>query len=235
MQIIFSHEFGTHSKSQVIYSNPELINVSVEEHNQCLVNGWLATAVNGQAKWYQSRSTRCLLSATNYALLENYEIVANPNYEQLDKLYDDFCNHRHYTKYFEVNQYLDWDIIMGYYADSQLTAYTKLRRYSSSSIESTLFVWDYKDPQSHLGLRSLEHECAWAESQGYQYLYLGPGYEKNSIYKASIPGFEWWTGSQWSSDLDHYIWLCRRDSQISANNQQVHAVHAILQHDRNSL
>jgi hypothetical protein len=234
MQIIFSHKFGTHSKSQIIYSEPELISVQPHEHDQCLDQGWLATAVNGQARWYQSRSTRVNLSVPNYSQLDNWAILNDPDYVELDALYTKYCQHKHYKKYFEIDQYLPWDSLMGYYVNGQLSAYTKLRRYSSKSIETVLFVWDYKDPQSHLGLRSLEHECAWSESLGYKYLYLGPGYEKNSIYKSSIPGFEFWTGSYWSSDLDHYIWLCRRDSHLSAEFQRVHNFHASLQHDYNS-
>lgn len=229
MQIIFSHKFGTHSKSQIIYSEPELIDVKPEEHDECLNNGWLATAINGQPKWYQSRSTRVRLNQANYSYYDEWEILDNPDREILDRMYTRFCQHKNYTKYFEINEYLPWDTIMGYYQESKFTAYTKLRHYSKDSLESVLFVWDYKNPDTHLGLRSLEHEHCWAEARGYKYLYLGPGYEKNSIYKCSIPGFEWWTGSCWSSDLDHYVWLCRRDSRLSAQTQQVHKLHASLQ------
>ncbi len=234
MQIIFSHPFGTHSKSQVIYCEPQLIDVKPEEHDQCLDNGWLATAVNGQPKWYQSRSTRIKLSAASYSYYDEWEIIDTPDYEILDRMYDRFCQYKNYNKYFEVNEYLKWDTIMGYFQDRTLSAYTKLRRYSANSLESVLFVWDYRKPYTHLGLRSLEHEHTWAEAKGYKYLYLGPGYEKNSIYKSTIPGFEFWTGSCWSSDLDHYSWLCRRDSRLSAEYQQVHKLHANLQHDYNN-
>ena len=43
---------------------------------------------------------------------------------------------------------------------------------------------------------------------------MGPGYEKGSIYKAHIQGFEWWTGSEWSTDKNKYIQLCERDSKL---------------------
>jgi arginyl-tRNA--protein-N-Asp/Glu arginylyltransferase len=79
-----------------------------------------------------------------------------------------------------------------------------------------LFVWDYSVPASKLGSRSLEHEIAWSKQAGYEFVYLGPGYERSSLYKADIQGFEWWDGVEWSRDADKYRRLCRRDSQINS-------------------
>ena len=123
--------------------------------------------------------------------------------------------------------------MFGYYHED-LTAWSKLRCYSTKSIESVQFVWDYSNPASHLGLHSLRHEIAWAKESSYEYFYMGAGYEKNSIYKSDIDGFEWWTGREWSSDKDEYIYLCKRDSKISSYHQ-IHSVLANLQHDRNIL
>ena len=169
MQIIFSNQFGCHSKSELILNYPELIDVAASEHNQALGQGWLLTIKNNNEHWYQCRSTRTKLSDTNY---------------------------------------------------------------SKESIESVQFVWDYSNPTSHLGLNSLRHEVAWAKESGYEYFYMGAGYEKNSIYKSEIDGFEWWTGREWSKDKDEYIYLCKRDSVISSCHQ-IHSALASLQHDRN--
>ena len=124
--------------------------------------------------------------------------------------------------------------MFGYYFNENLTAWSKLRRYSKESIESVQFVWDYSNPASHLGLCSLRHEISWAKESGYEYFYMGSGYEKNSIYKSDIDGFEWWTGSEWSTDRDEYIYLCKRDSKISSCHQ-IHTALANLQHDRNTV
>ena len=45
-------------------------------------------------------------------------------------------------------------------------------------------------------------------------MYLGAGYEKACIYKSDYQGFEFWTGEKWSKDVEHYRWLCERDSRI---------------------
>ena len=62
---------------------------------------------------------------------------------------------------------------------------------------------------------TLEMELAWAKRQGVDHFYTGSGYEKSSVYKAHIPGFQYWTGTTWSSNKRRYIRLCKRDSKIS--------------------
>jgi hypothetical protein len=233
MQIIFSNKFGCHSKSELILSFPELIDVKPEEHDSALEQGWLVTAKNNQPTWYQSRSTRVKLSLSDYKFNNDFSIFTKPYpTDALDNIYNKYCEHKHYKKYFEIDQFLPIDIIVGYYNNQNLTAWTKLRTYSNASIESVLFVWDYANPESHLGLKSLRAEIAWAKEKGHKYFYMGPGYEKNSIYKADVDGFEWWTGREWSQDRDEYIWLCKRDSKI-ASYHQIHTALANLQHDRN--
>ena len=234
MQIIFSNQFGCHSKSELILNYPELIDVSTEEHNQALDQGWLLTLKNTKEYWYQSRSTRTKLSNTSYSKLNDFSILTKPYPRTLDTIYDSYCKHKHFKKYFEVGEFLSDDIVFGYYFDNTLTAWSKLRHYSNKSIESVQFVWDYSNPTSHLGLTSLRHEIAWAKESDYEYFYMGAGYEKNSIYKSDVDGFEWWTGREWSKDKDEYIYLCKRDSIISSCHQ-IHTALANLQHDRNTL
>jgi len=234
MQIIFSNQFGCHSKSELILNYPELINVTIDEHDQAVSQGWLMTANDTNVKWYQCRSTRTMLSKTNYSKLTDVSILNKPYHlATLDKIYDAYCNHKHFKKYFELGKFLDNDIVFGYY-NSDLIAWSKLRHYSDKSIESVQFVWDYSNPTSHLGLNSLRHEIAWAKESSYEYFYMGAGYEKNSIYKSDIDGFEWWTGREWSTDKDEYIYLCKRDSKISSCHQ-IHTALANLQHDRNTV
>jgi hypothetical protein len=179
MQIIFSNQFGCHSKSELILNYPELINVAVNEHNQALEQGWSLTIKNNKKQWYQSRSTRTKLDSTTYSKLKNSNILNRPYpLETLDEIYDKYCAHRRYKKYFEVNEFLDNDILFGYYEKDKLTAWSKLRRYSVTSIESIQFVWDYSNPASHLGLNSLRHEISWAKDSGYKYFIWAPVMKK---------------------------------------------------------
>jgi arginyl-tRNA--protein-N-Asp/Glu arginylyltransferase len=134
-------------------------------------------------------------------------------FTEMDHIYTSYCYYKKFKKYFEIGQRLTSDRFMAYYQDDAFVAWAKLRHYTEQAIETCLFVWDYSQPQTRLGSRSLEHEIAWAKQEGYNYVYLGPGYERSSLYKADMNGFEWWDGDQWSLDVDHYRWLCKRDSK----------------------
>lgn len=233
MRIIFSNQFGCHSKSEIILNYPELVDVRLEEHDLALEQGWLITAKDCEARWFQTRSTRVRLDETNYKFSDDFSIIEKPYpIDQLDSIYTKYCEYKNYTKYLEVGEFLPIDMVIGYYYNNKLTAWTKLRQYSSNSIESAVFAWDYTIPHSHLGITSLKAEIAWAKNNGYKYFYMGSSYEKNSIYKSDMNGFEWWTGSEWSRDKNEYIWLCKRDSKI-ASCHQIHSVLANLQPARN--
>jgi arginyl-tRNA--protein-N-Asp/Glu arginylyltransferase len=143
---------------------------------------------------------------------------------EMDHIYTAYCYYKKFKKYFEIGQFLDSDRFLAYYQNNALVAWTKMRPYSQRAIETTLFVWDYSNPETKLGTCSLQHEIAWAKSQGYEYVYLGPGYQRSSLYKADIQGFEWWTGSEWSKDTKLYTSLCARDSKIKDLNPRLYDI-----------
>ena len=61
---------------------------------------------------------------------------------------------------------------------------------------------------------TLDLELEWAVDNYVAYFYMGSGYELSSEYKANYRGFEWWTGTEWSTNKKLYKSLCRRDSKI---------------------
>jgi len=216
MKIQFNHNFGHQEQGEVFHFGCELINVQPEEYDAALDFGFLLTVNQGQARWYQSRSCRVRTANTDYQLIESAHIIADPlPVSEMDHIYTAYCYYKKFKKYFEVGEKLPFDQFMGYYNDNnEMVAWAKLRHYTPSAIETALFVWDYSIPASRLGSLSLQHEIAWAKKSGYEFVYLGPGYERSSLYKADMQGFEWWTGSEWSTDTDQYRWLCKRDSKI---------------------
>lgn len=216
MKIIFNHTFGKQTLGEVYHFNCSLTDVKKSEYNDALEQGFLIQIKDGKEEWYQCRNTRIDLSKTNFTLIENASLLQDPlPLYEMDHIYTAYCYHKNYKKYYEVNQYLPNDQFIGYYDyNHNLIGWTKLRRYSDQCIETCIFVWDYNDPKLSLGINSLYHELAWAKAQGYKYVYTGPGYEKSNIYKSNIAGFEWWTGSLWSSNIEQYVKLCKRDSKI---------------------
>lgn len=217
MKLKFNHNFGQQEQGEFFYMSCELVDVDPLEHDAALEMGFLQSIRNNQVVWYQSRSTRVRTEHTDYALLPTACLLKDPTpaqFTEMDHIYTSYCYYKKFKKYFEVGQRLNNDRFMAYYQDDLFVAWAKLREYSPQAIETAMFVWDYSAPHTRLGSQSLAHEIAWAKQEGYQYVYLGPGYEKSSIYKADMQGFEWWNGDVWTDDRDHYVWLCRRDSKI---------------------
>jgi hypothetical protein len=217
MKITFNHKFGHQEQGECFVFDCGLTDVAQEEYDQALDQGFLITVRAGQRHWYQCRSTRVATADTSYSLLPGAAVMTDPlPLTEMDHIYTAYCYHKKFRKYFEVGEHLPEDRFIEYRLSGDFVAWTKLRHYTESSVETCLFVWDYADPEARLGDTSLGHEIAWAKSAGYRYVYLGPGYERSSQYKARISGFEWWTGSEWSRDVERYRWLCKRDSRISS-------------------
>lgn len=84
-------------------------------------------------------------------------------------------------------QYLDSNTdIIGYRNQSQLIAFSLVRKYDATNAESVQFAWDYANPKLRLGIESLKNECAIYKALGFTYLYIGGADE----YKQTIAGFE---------------------------------------------
>ncbi len=222
MKIVFDHKFGAQEQIHLEHYSAELVDVSNDEHDIALAQGWLTDLNNdGTWRWYQCRSTRCDLSKVTYTMYnsDQYRCLDDASkrpVQEIEKLYSDYCNYKGFEDLFhsEVKHWLECDVLMQYY-DVDFVAWSKLRLYTEDALEAVLFTWNYKKPELKVGINSLKHELAWAKEKGFKYMYLGPGYESGSIYKANIDGFEFWTGKEWRTNKDEYIKLCKRDSKLT--------------------
>lgn len=232
MKIVFEHKFGAQEKNHLEHYSATLIDVQDEDIDVALETGWL-TDLQGPAekdvKWYQCRSTRCDLSKftskdplikegndDGHDNILHYKFNANVSQDTLENIYHNYCDHHGYKDFFhdEVSNWIKSDYKMVYYYNHKPVAWSKLRMYSEDALETVLFCWNYNDKEEKIGYKSLLHELSWAKEKGFKYVYVGPGYEKGSIYKAHVQGFEWWTGKEWSTNKNEYIKLCERDSEL---------------------
>lgn len=129
------------------------------------------------------------LSRTNYALLSNVAKMSYPDIDLLQDLYQIYCTYKKFNSVMPIfpSEYTDPNNdVLVYTQHDTVIAFSLLRRYDSDNVEAIQFAWDYADPSLRLGIRSLEHECAYYKSQGYRYLYLGDADE----YKTHMQGFE---------------------------------------------
>ncbi len=219
MKIRYSNSFGKFTQADFMITEV-VADVNDDEHSQALDQGFLLRS----GLWRQCRSTRSKLSETAYEIMPDAEQLTNYDYDELLEINQNFLSHKQFALAPHDIVITATDLIWGYYDQEILVAWSKIHQYNSE-LETAYFAWNYARPRLHLGIRSLEHELAWAKSLGYKYMYLGPGYESCSVYKSRIAGFEWWTGSEWSQDTEHYAWLCDRETAIQDFKQYELAVY----------
>ena len=129
------------------------------------------------------------LTKTSYTELTKYQIIHNPNIDQLNQIYSDYCKHKKFRSVMPIfdSEYTDTNTdVIGYYNNNKLVAFSLIKRYSNTEAECVQFAWDYAEPDLRLGITSLKNECAVYKRLGFRYLYLGGADE----YKKSIDGFE---------------------------------------------
>ena len=210
MKKVYSHPVGfvEHLGFQLIGIN--LQDVTKKEEPEALDQGFLLDIKKGEEIWYQCRSTRVNVQSYKTTPYKG-EWAYSTNLNAYKRLYKRFVTERQFYAHpgdIEVDKR---DKLIAYSIDNVVHGISKIRTYTNT-FECNLFVHD--DEVRGLGKKTFLHEFYLANQSGQQYVYTGPGYEKSSIYKADLKGFEWWTGNEWSKDRDEYIKLCKRDSRV---------------------
>jgi hypothetical protein len=129
------------------------------------------------------------LSKTNYAKLENCQIIRYPDIRKLNEIYKEYCRYKNFSSVMPIfdSEYTDkYNDVITYTDNDLIVAFSLVRRYDSHNAECIQFAWDYKNPKLRLGIESLKNECALYKELGFKYLYLGGADE----YKSKIDGFE---------------------------------------------
>lgn len=67
----------------------------------------------------------------------------------------------------------------------------------------------------NLGMGMMLTAVEWAKENDKSYVYLGSSYTENSLYKTQFPGFEWFNGSFWNSDIKKLKQLIRDTPPIN--------------------
>jgi hypothetical protein len=134
---------------------------------------------------------RINLSKTNYSLLNTAKVIISKeeNFDKLIKIYQDYCRYKQFTSVMPIflSEVVDTNTdIIGYYDTNNLVAWSLLKKFDAQSVECVQFSWNYNTPKLRLGIRSIEHECAYYKQLGFEYLYLG----ETSDYKCQFDGYE---------------------------------------------
>jgi hypothetical protein len=137
---------------------------------------------------------RINLDQTDYSYMKssNWKWLNAPDLamcDKLDSIYKQYCRYKKFSSYMPIfySEYIDEQSnVIGYYDNEELVAFSLIKKYSNEDVEALQFAWNYANPNLHLGLKSLRHECAVYKSLGFKHLWLGGADE----YKKKIDGFE---------------------------------------------
>lgn len=208
----YEHFYGSQEKHDI-----QLVKVILDTENlleiEALESGWLIS----DNQWYSCRSVR--LSIDNYIFRNKLpntitHYFTTSDLGLIDKIYEEYKAYKKFDEDYDIHKDPNRSIWMIVEDEGVPVAFTKFIRYQEG-LESQFTCWNYHKPKLQLGKNIIDFEVKYASQLALNHLYIGQGYEKGSIYKADLPGFEWWTGSGWSEDRELYKKLCARDSSIN--------------------
>jgi arginyl-tRNA--protein-N-Asp/Glu arginylyltransferase len=217
MKIIFDHiqGFGKVSDLEVIVNCAYGLLDGNESSSEALKSGWIPW----EGRWYNERSTRIDLSVykptkttkklSRNVIVESGDVLAS--IETYSELYDKYCKYHGFKRDISLESFKDCSVIE-YWVD-ELVAISFYKVFENQFV-AYQFIWDYENPRLSLGTVAQMIECETARLLNCEYVYLLGGYEMCCLYKSNYLGFEFWTGKEWSKDIELYRNLVERDEKI---------------------
>lgn len=208
MKIYFDHVngFGKISDYELIVNCAYGILEPSEEPSDALSTGW----VPWKGRWYNERSTRIDLKdyrpSKTTKRLSNKITIKHTTFGNYDDMYRAYCEYNGFKR--DIYDFSDCSVIE-YYTDRLVGV--SIYKIIGGEFVAYQFITDYSDPKLSLGSVAQMFECQYAASIGCKYVYLMAGYEACCRYKANYYGFEFWTGFEWSRDIELYNKLIDRD------------------------
>lgn len=216
------HFYGSQENHEIHLIKLKLDKTGLDE-KEALNNGWLIDS----GKWYQCRSVRINISeyltktkkpklpkSLQFHWVWQNQITEKESAD-IVSIFKQFTDQKGFEAEYNVNSDVDRSSWLIVYDNEVPVAFTKFILYKTG-IESQFTAWNYHNPKLSLGKNIVWYEIQCAiQFSNNEYLYIGQGYEKGSLYKADFSGFEWWDGEQWSTDKEKYRKLCMRDSTIN--------------------
>lgn len=219
MKVWYEHPFGVIATEdmQVV---KVLAEVKSEEQEQALSQGFVEKPYS---VWQQVRSTRINIQKyiQQAKVIQPHKdikvskwdgVFAQTNRNLLIEIYDQYIIEKDYQDKFIFNNYefTNKDVFYIYSHDDNVHAWSLSTKYGQS-IENWQFAWDNHRPELKLEKFYIDHEIRQAHQKSYKYFYMAEGYDASCKWRANLPGFEWWTGSEWSTDDGRFAYLCEAE------------------------
>jgi len=212
MKFIFTNHVGKVENSSINLCEVQAVDVGDDEHQIAMEQGFYSHYTNNIIKWRQARLVRIDLSKFNKDDIPdfNFELHQPDNLARYQELYNIYMDQRGYYRHPGDDCFSEHDLVIDYMDKRDIiVGYSKLV-IINKVVDLKLFcVEDNKlDITSQ---HTLNFELQLFKTKGFNYAYLGPSYQQSSIFKSTIPGFEWWTGDIWSTEVGQFHKRCLAD------------------------
>lgn len=223
MRIVFDHLAGCGriSDGDFIHAPAHIEGVTHEDAARLVEEGWAINEWETPLQLYQARQVRIASWCRDFPLPDGVEWMVNhtPRGDEYVDVYEAYRAKHGYSDHLSIHDTIskideEMKVAVEFWKGSDMVAFTLIR--TKPYFASLQFCWDYAEPELRLGYLSQKIEQLLAHEYGYAHAYIGPGYGRISKYKASAKGFEFWTGSVWSSDREIYLSLCERDDELKS-------------------
>ena len=204
MQYIFKNHTGKVENTSKNLCEVQAINV--DDPVSAMQQGFY----NSNNIWKQTRLTRINLDMFNKTDDKFYYNIKKKNVNIYNFIYDSYMQQRRYYKHTGDRDFIETDNIINYLDESSnVIGYSKFTDYNTV-IDLKLFCV-LENKLNITSQKTLNFELNLFKEQDYKYAYLGPSFQRSSIFKSNIQGFEWWTGTKWSTNKREFIKRCSND------------------------
>ena len=241
MKIFFDHIAGQTERREIYYC-PATAIFEKNEYENALETGWqIATSWSdedfawydkqkllGIDVWYQTRVTRIEIDkfvekAKHRSKIKKanvtMQISDTPKPKEYWPIYCKYVETKGYYKHHDNISTLLQPIYgkrkyLEYYSKNKLIAFSIIELVGKTAL-AIQFCWDYSQPEKKLGYANHYLRIRCLKELNIKYLHLGTSYEKGSLKKCDMSGFQWWTGRGWSSDVSLYKQLIINESKMN--------------------
>lgn len=214
-------------KSLSVFFEAYIKDEDVLNKKELFENGWLPDFFEDEIIWQPCRSTRFNLLKRKKEDNYYYNLLKKNNYtfkiinldeidiyfSSIEKNYLAFCNFKNFTTVCDLKQIIKNKNIICFLIlneNNEIFAFD-FCYFDNQILYSIIVSSNYDNPKFQFLKMIRSEQYVFCLEKKINYHYYGEGYELSTLYKNNISGFEWWTGSEWSTDKEKYKKLCQED------------------------
>lgn len=132
---------------------------------------------------------RIELAKTTYNIELPARLLNPVPVEDLQRVYELYCQHKKFSSVMPMipgRFSVPGTEVFGYHDHDKLIAWSMYRIWDQHNVVIDHHAWDYSNPKSRLGIRSLHTECAIYKQRGFEFIY----FESIAPYMLKLQGFQ---------------------------------------------